>query len=131
MKLQLKDWKVIESKLKNAEEKSRKEEDNSFGIKNGVHFPEDSDRVFIVNMDVDVTDEEFDMSIEALFVFEVSEPITEEFKMSAFPTVNAPAIAFPYMRSFVSTMTLQAGYRPVILPSINFVELAKRNSEES
>jgi preprotein translocase subunit SecB len=34
---------------------------------------------------------------------------------------NAPAIAFPYLRSFISTLTLNAGYILAVLLSINFV----------
>ena len=42
------------------------------------------------------------------------------------PAINAPAIAFPYLRSFLSILTMQAGYPPVMIPSVNFVEFAKR-----
>ena len=54
--------------------------------------------------------------------------ITEDFKLSSFPKINAPAIAFPYLRAFVSNLTLQSGLEPVILPSINFVQLANNDS---
>ena len=60
------------------------------------------------------------------FFFETDSPITEDFKKSSFPLINAPAIAFPYLRSFLSVLTMQAGYSPIMLPSINFVEFAKK-----
>ena len=60
-----------------------------------------------------------------LFTFGLDEDITEEFKVSDFPKINAPAIAFPYLRAFISNVTLQSGFNPVMLPSINFVEFAK------
>ena len=69
------------------------------------------------------------MIIEAFFNFEiVDEKITEDFKLSSFSKINAPAIAFPYLRAFVSNLTLQSGLEPVILPSINFVQLANNDS---
>ena len=33
---------------------------------------------------------------------------------------SAPAILFPYIRAFISNFTLNAGFRPLILPAINF-----------
>ena len=58
-------------------------------------------------------------------MFRLDEEITEEFKLSDFPKINAPAIAFPYLRALVSNITLQSGFDPVMLPSINFVKLAE------
>lgn len=50
--------------------------------------------------------------------------ITDKFKNGSFPAINAPAIAFPYLRSFLSIITMLSGYPPVMLPSVNFVEFA-------
>lgn len=62
-------------------------------------------------------------------MFKIDEDISEEFKLSNFPKINAPAIAFPYLRAFVSNLTLQSGFEPIILPSINFVKLAEENEQ--
>lgn len=78
---------------------------------------------------LNINDRSFDLIIEAFFNFEiVDEKMTEDFKLSSFPKINAPAIAFPYLRAFVSNLTLQSGLEPVILPSINFVQLANNDS---
>lgn len=37
---------------------------------------------------------------------------------------NAIAILFPYVRAFVSTLTLQANYAPMVLPTMNLSSLA-------
>ncbi|MCW1913718.1 protein-export chaperone SecB [Luteolibacter sp. GHJ8] len=66
--------------------------------------------------------------VEYSSFFETDEEFDEEFKNSAFVRVNAPAIAFPFIRSYVAHVTLIAGYEPVILPSVNYRvpdELAK------
>ena len=55
-------------------------------------------------------------------VFGTSEPIDEDFKESDFVKINSPAIAFPYLRSFISTLTLNAGLPPLILPAYNFTK---------
>lgn len=39
--------------------------------------------------------------------------------------MNATAILFPYVRSFITTITAQSGIEPLILPAINFAELLK------
>lgn len=49
--------------------------------------------------------------------------IDDKFIASAFPYVNAPAISYPFLRAFISNLTLNAGYSPVMLPSVNFVAL--------
>lgn len=60
------------------------------------------------------------LDIEYVALFKASEEIDDKFKESSFPQVNAPAIAYPFLRAFISTFLLNAGYEPVILPSVNF-----------
>ena len=36
---------------------------------------------------------------------------------------NSIAILFPYVRAFVSTLTLQANVAPILLPTLNLSEL--------
>ncbi len=43
---------------------------------------------------------------------------------------NAIAILYPYVRSIISSMTIQAGVDPVILPTINVAAMLLNNSEE-
>lgn len=52
--------------------------------------------------------------------------IDKEFIVSNFPYVNAPAICYPYLRAFISNLTLNSGYSPVMLPSINFAALRNK-----
>mgnify|MGYP003495716551 CR=1 FL=1 len=58
-------------------------------------------------------------------VFESAHQIDTEFLDSDFAKISAPAIGFPYLRAFVSTLSIQAGLAPIILPSINFVQFEK------
>lgn len=66
-------------------------------------------------------DQQFSMLIKMLGFFSTNLPIDEAFRASTLAQINAPAIAFPYLRSFVSTMSVNAGYNNIILPSINFI----------
>jgi preprotein translocase subunit SecB len=126
MKIQLNNWQVKE--LTFSAMQSQEKETDSFDLSIGNFFPEDKTDSFGVVFEVNVKDKEFNLRIEAAFFFSLDQEITEEFKVSNFPTVNAPAIAFPYLRAFISNITLQSGFKPVILPSINFIRLAEKNT---
>jgi len=123
MKIQLENWKVLKLNFTSSEEGNIKE--NSFDLSTGHFFPEDKPNTFGIGFEVEINDKRFDLNIETIFMFKLDKEISEEFKLSDFPKINAPAIAFPYLRAYISNLTLQSGFEPVMLPSINFVNLAK------
>ena len=129
MKIQLKNWKIANLSMSLLDERTKRDND-SFDLESGNFFSDDEENnTFGVAFKLNINDRSFDLIIEAFFNFEiVDEKITEDFKLSSFPKINAPAIAFPYLRAFVSNLTLQSGLEPVILPSINFVQLANNDS---
>ena len=43
--------------------------------------------------------------------------------------INAPAIMFPYIRAYISTLTALSGIDTVIVPTLNMTSLAKELSE--
>ena len=128
MNIQLKHWQVtkIEMTSKSVDVFGGYTSSGDLELEIGNNFIDETN--FDVIFKTNVCDEEFSLLIEARFDFEVDSPMTEEFILSQFPVVNAPAIAFPYLRAFISNLTLQSGIKPVILPSINFVEFAKQHS---
>ncbi|MBL4560672.1 MAG: preprotein translocase subunit SecB [Bacteroidales bacterium] len=123
MKIQLEGWKVqsLDFKMKDEHKKGN----DSFQLKVGQLFPNDNKRTFVILFDIALESNVFNLNFEAAFSFSVENDITEEFISSNFPKINAPAIAFPYIRAYISNLTLQSGFKPVILPSINFVKLSK------
>ena len=129
MKIQLKNWKIANLSMSLLDERTKRDND-SFDLESGNFFSDDEENnTFGVAFKLNINDRSFDLIIEAFFNFEiVDEKITEDFKLSSFPKINAPAIAFPYLRAFVSNLTLQSGLEPVLLPSINFVQLANNDS---
>ena len=47
--------------------------------------------------------------------------------------INAPAILFPYIRAYITTLTTLSGLKPLILPTLNLVSLGeelKKNTKE-
>ena len=123
MKISLKESKVQEMNFSIIKNDDRKKD--SFDLKTSQTFPEEEKRRFDLFFEINIQDKDFDFNIILLFIFELDDDITEEFKISDFPKINAPAIAFPYLRAFISNVTLQSGFNPVMLPSINFVEFSK------
>ncbi len=125
MKIHLKEWKLQEMNFTVIKNDIR--EEDLFDMKTSQSFPEDNKKRFDLLFEVVIKDKYFDMNLAMLAIFELDDEITEQFKVSDFPKINAPAIAFPYLRALISNITLQAGFMPVMLPSINFVEFSKNN----
>lgn len=90
-------------------------------------------KVFYVQLDApsEGTDEFVHYDVEFHAVFECSQPVDGNFLSSEFAKISAPAIGFPYVRAFISTLSLQAGLPPIILPSINFVQFSKADAGQS
>ncbi len=45
--------------------------------------------------------------------------------MSNYFYVNAPALLFPYIRAYISTLSNLSGIKPINLPTLNLTELGK------
>lgn len=58
---------------------------------------------------------------EAYFQFEI--PLEFE-NIPLYFYANSTAILYPYIRAFVSTLSLQANYSPIVLPTLNISALA-------
>lgn len=83
---------------------------------------------YTINFDVSITNkqESIKLLVKAMALFETNTIVNEEFKTSGLVQLNSPAIAFPFVRSFINTLTSNAGIRPIILPAFNFSEPAEK-----
>jgi len=84
-----------------------------------VFYPIDNKNIFKIVMDIDLRDERyFELKVRAIGSFELDSELTEELRKN-FVNSNAPAIMFPYIRSFISTLTANLGnvVGPVIIPT--------------
>ena len=128
MKMSIGNWVVnnlsITRKIVDTNDVKRK---GTFFLETSNGFDEAHDRFFVF-FKLKLDDQRFDLSVDVVYSFDVIEgSVDDDFKNSHFPKVNAPAIAFPFLRAMVSNITLQAGLRPVMLPSVNFSKLAEDN----
>lgn len=96
-------------------------EELSMKLEYSILFSEENSNSFVIEFNLNLFHEsdKFEASFKMIALFETKEEINQLFKDSPFVQVNAPAIAFPFLRSFVSTITLNAGFKAVILPSVN------------
>lgn len=128
-RFKFKSYRIIKSNLSIAPSGKIKQNLNvTFsGIKNAI-----CDSEYILDLGVVVTnaDNSVGIDIEMRGFFEFDKAL-EEPEKSTFFAGSAPAIMFPYLRAYISTLTGVAGIEPIILPTINFVEgLRKAKVEE-
>ncbi|WP_440026700.1 protein-export chaperone SecB [Chromobacterium amazonense] len=72
-------------------------------------------------------EEQNQFAVKYLAEFESdSEATPEVLENNSFVQVNAPAIAYPFLRAFIATIMLNAGYEPPMLPAVNFQALYQK-----
>ena len=126
MRIQLKGWRVKDLVLTAKQDGASSESnENKFQLSFGHALSQGNPREFVVGFKIGLNEAAFSLAVEMVFVFETDSEIDEGFKDSPFMKINAPAIAFPYIRAYISNLTLQSGYDSVILPSVNFVSLTE------
>ncbi|WP_434529001.1 protein-export chaperone SecB [Vibrio sp. K4] len=132
MKLKLKSCKAENIYLVQSNQVDDFSELKNFEMEYGCGTNEETPDMFFVffNIKLKVEDSHL-LDIEYRANFETDSEINESFKDSSFSKVNAPAIAFPYIRAFISTFLLNAGFEPIILPSFNFVALGQQESKDN
>ncbi|MBX2902777.1 MAG: protein-export chaperone SecB [Chitinophagales bacterium] len=83
-----------------------------------VFYPSDSPSEFKIIFETIVkADGFFNLSLQAVGHFSLEKDVDEKVKKS-FVNANAPAIMFPYVRSFITTLTSNLGTAtgPIVLP---------------
>ena len=65
----------------------------------------------------------FEIKAGSVFQFD---GVPDEKILKQFATINCPAIIFPYIRETIADLTRRAGFPPLHLDPVNFIELAKK-----
>ena len=95
-----------------------KKEESIFHLQLGVKI-EDENKIFSIEIEV-VANYSFETGIELS-------------NLDNLFYVNAPAILFPYVRAYISTLTNLSGFEPINLPTLNMTRLGddlKKNTTE-
>ncbi len=57
-------------------------------------------------------------------------PGEENMNIETFMTQNAPALMLPYIREYVSTTTLKAGVKPIMIAPLNIIALINKDKKD-
>jgi preprotein translocase subunit SecB len=90
--------------------------DSCFRLILGVHI-EDVNRVIVIDVEA-IADYYFDKEVDIAL-------------LENYFYINAPALLFPYIRAYISTLTNLSGYKPVNLPTLNLQRLGKELKERT
>ena len=85
-----------------------------------VFYPEGGNQIFKIFMDVSVHCEGFfNLNLVGIGTFEFDKEFEDQKLKKTFVNANAPAIMFPYVRSFVTTLTTNLGNvtGPLVIPT--------------
>jgi len=106
--------------------------DLSVGFKSSAKLDFEKGR-FELELGIFVSDENEMLKIEIDSVGYFSfENLTKD-DLPNFLYINAPAILFPYLRAYISSLTTLSGIRPIVLPTLNLTALKEdlqSNTEE-
>lgn len=106
-------------------------EEDDLDLAYNAGYQEDNLHNFAIKFDVKVQSlHGYEIELAYIAYFETDEEVDNSFMESTFPIVNAPAIAYPYMRSFISLVTLNSGFDPLILPTVNFQAIAQAQKKK-
>lgn len=126
MKIALSHNKVLHLNLV-TDNNDTEDRNNKFEFDFEVKYDDVEDNVFYIIFTFEIEHpKDFKLTAKYVSIFKTSDKIDDKFRASEFTTINAPAIAFPFLRSFVATITLNSGFTPAILPSINFMDFKNK-----
>lgn len=80
----------------------------------------------------DNSDEDVVVQLESIALFQMEDTVTKVEEIPSYFYSNSIAIVFPYLRAFVSTLTLQSNAKPMVLPTMNLSSLEeelRRNTQ--
>lgn len=80
--------------------------------------------IFQLHLKIEIYDKSkvIKIKVYSIAYFYFDEDINKDLLNNYF-YVNAPAILFPYLRAYISTLTNLSGSRPVTLPTLNLTSL--------
>ena len=74
---------------------------------------------FHINVDVEITNLKNSLVLKMVCVGIFKYNTDDENLLLSFMSLNGPAIVFPYIRSFISSMSSLSGFETITLPTLN------------
>ena len=131
MNIQLTSTKTLFLKVQPTQDDSIEQEEK-FSFDYQVEYPESIKNKFIIVIK-SLIEHKSGYHLDTIFLaeFKIDSDINDEFKSSKFPFVNAPAIAYPFFRTFIASTLVNCGLEVMYLPSVNFEAMYKKKKENS
>lgn len=130
-KFQFKGFKIIRCLIERNDNEPSKKISLGFAPKGFINKKKSN---FQLQLGIKIEDENKSFNIEikavANYHFENREKLVN---LEKFFFMNAPALLFPYIRAYISTLTNLSGFEPINLPTLNMSGLGedlKKNTKE-
>lgn len=117
------DHNVVQSLELSASRESQEIHGTTFDFEKHFSDSEKTNFAITFSLNINTPDCHLDLVFASFFIAE--DDIEEKDYESQFYTVNAPAIAYPFLRAYVANLFISSGFPTVMLPTINFVKLAE------
>jgi preprotein translocase subunit SecB len=128
MNIQLINTKVVSLSIESHEPRAEDELSpiKDFSFKAG--FYEEVQRSYVILFNIAlVTECNKLINVKYEAIFETDDDIDEQFENSPFISVNSPAIGYPYLRAYISTLLTLSGLDSIVLPTVNFQAIHDEN----
>lgn len=83
--------------------------------------------VFIIN--INGKGNSFSLQVQAIGNFEILGKLPKNVKEN-YLNISSPSIIYPYVRAFISNITLQSGMNPITIPPMNFAAIPEKEVSE-
>jgi len=87
-----------------------------------------NENIFNLEMKVNIVDETGNINIEIIVEGEYNIMERDE-NLKSFLFTNAPAIMFPYVRAYITSLTALSGITTITLPTMNLLGLKEKLAE--
>jgi len=126
-KFRLVEYKINNSSIDIAKIDNRKSKLSVEFNHKGGEIPEKN--LFQLEIDTKITNDIETLSINVIIVglFEFNPSLENK---ESFFEFNGPAILFPYIRAYISTLTALSGIPPIILPTLNIASMINKKNDK-
>jgi preprotein translocase subunit SecB len=94
-----------------------------------IDYKKDEKHIFVqINIEFDNPNAPFNFNIGIVGSFEFDIDISSE-NMESVVNINCSALLFPFLSETIADITRRAGFPPLILPPVNFVNLYKKRTQ--
>lgn len=85
----------------------------------GLYNEETKEYQLTLEIQIKDSNESYTVNMTAIGLFKIKEEETDDARLSNYFYTNAPAVIFPYVRSYISAVTALTGLNTVNLPLMN------------